>query len=89
VFTPIDYKFKEFEMKIQDELKLYLTTDGFLDQIGGEKELPFGKERFKKLILKYQNLDFIMQKEMFLEELKKYQKDNPRTDDIAVIGLKL
>ncbi|QCI28331.1 SpoIIE family protein phosphatase [Caminibacter pacificus] len=89
VFTPIDYKFKEFEMKIHDELKLYLTTDGFLDQIGGEKELPFGKERFKKLILKYQNLDFIMQKEMFLEELKKYQKDNPRTDDIAVIGLKL
>jgi serine phosphatase RsbU (regulator of sigma subunit) len=89
VFTPVDYKFKEYEMKLENELKLYLTTDGFLDQIGGKKELPFGKERFKKLILKYNNLEFKIQKEIFLEELKKYQNDQPRIDDIAVIGIKI
>jgi len=88
IFTELDYKYHEYDIPLSEKTKFYLTTDGFLDQIGGEKELPFGKERFKELILKYHNLDFKTQKELFMEELLKYQGSQPRTDDIAVVAFK-
>ena len=88
IFTELDYKYHEYDIPLSEKTKFYLTTDGFLDQIGGEKELPFGKERFKELILKYHNLDFKTQKELFIEELLKYQGSQPRTDDIAVVAFK-
>jgi serine phosphatase RsbU (regulator of sigma subunit)/PAS domain-containing protein len=88
VFTPVNYKFKEFTIPIKENMKFYITTDGFLDQIGGEKEFPFGKSRFIELIKKYHELDFKIQKEIFLEELRKYKQNNIQTDDITVIGFK-
>ncbi|AZV46671.1 hypothetical protein C3L23_05090 [Nautilia sp. PV-1] len=89
VYTDINYKYKEYDIKLFNGMKFYVTTDGFLDQIGGERELPFGKKRFKQLIEKYHNSKFEIQKELFWEELKKYQKDELRTDDITVIGFKI
>ena len=31
-------------------MQFYLTTDGYLDQNGGEKSFPFNKKRFKALL---------------------------------------
>jgi len=88
VFTDINYQYTDYELDYNEKTKFYLTTDGFLDQIGGEKDLPFGKERFKALILKYHHLDFKTQKELFMQELLAYQNGETRTDDIAVVGFK-
>ena len=89
VFTKNDYVYKEYNIPLSDDIKYYITTDGFLDQLGGYKEYPFGKKRFKDLILKIQNLSFEKQKEIFVQELSEYQKNEPRTDDITLIGFKL
>ncbi|NPA10962.1 MAG: SpoIIE family protein phosphatase [Epsilonproteobacteria bacterium] len=87
-FTPMVYRYKEYDINVGSEMKFYITTDGFIDQIGGEKEFPFGKRRFKELIEKYHELDFSLQKELFLQELKKYQQNHVQTDDITVVGFK-
>jgi len=89
VYTCTDYKFHEYELKLEKDMKFYITTDGFIDQLGGKKGLPFGRSRFESLILRYNYYNFNIQKELFMEELKKYQGDEPRTDDITVVGFKL
>ncbi|HIC10222.1 MAG TPA: hypothetical protein EYO61_02550, partial [Campylobacterales bacterium] len=67
---------------------LYLTTDGFLEQNGGTKDIPFGKRRFRHMVEKYSSLPLEKQKEKFLEEFDNWKRGF-QTDDIALIGLQI
>ena len=84
-----NYPFKESVIPLKKEMKFYITTDGFIDQNGGEKHMPFGKKRFKNLIEKYHNLPFETQRKKFLEEFKKWKNGEEQTDDITLIGFKV
>lgn len=68
---------------------LSLTTDGYLDQNGGEKGFPFGKKKFTKLIREYASESFAEQQEILLHELQNYQQDEERNDDVTVVGFKV
>jgi len=73
-------------------MKFYFTTDGYLDQGGGESGFSFGKKRLQKLLLNIHNLPFEKQKEILKDELEKYQnmiEDNERRDDITVLGFEI
>ena len=88
----IDYEYTEKILKVEEGMKFYCTTDGFLDQNGGEKNFPFGKTRFKKVIHSSCTLTMEKQKEVFIEEIEKYRacvEDNERNDDITVIGFEI
>jgi serine phosphatase RsbU (regulator of sigma subunit) len=67
-------------------MKFYLSSDGFIDQKGGEKGFSFGKKRFKQLIVDWYKDDFCEQKEIFMIKLGEYQNDYFRIDDITVFG---
>ncbi|MBF0264403.1 MAG: response regulator [Gammaproteobacteria bacterium] len=82
------FQFKEHQIMVSEGMKVYLTTDGFLDQNGGEKEFPYGRKRFNNMLLKNKDKSISEQKTIFLEELEKYQGDHERNDDITMIGLK-
>ncbi len=84
-----DFEFKEHIIDISTETSFYLTTDGFIDQNGGEKGFPFGKKRFKSLIEENYEKAFEKQKTIFSESLKEYQKDEERNDDVTVVGIKI
>lgn len=84
-----DYRFTDHELSLETETRVYLTTDGYLDQNGGPKGFPFGKKRFQKLIELHYSESFADQQELLLYEMQKYQGDNERNDDVTVIGLKL
>ena len=77
--------FKEHTIQIKEGMKFYLTTDGFIDQNGGEKDFPFGRKRFIKLIEKYHHLPMKEQKEKFLEAINEWKKVE-QNDDITLIG---
>jgi PAS domain S-box-containing protein len=83
------YQFKEHIIEVDRETCFYLTTDGFLDQNGGEKGYPYGKKRFKQLILDNYQKDFTEQKKIFLEEINKYRGSAKQTDDMTFTGLKV
>ena len=83
------FTFEEHTIKGKEGMEFYITTDGYLDQNGGDKEFPFGKRRFLKLIKENHKRSFGKQKGIFIEELENYQDKNDRNDDITLIGLKL
>jgi len=85
--SSFDYRFKEHEISLKKDA-FYISTDGFIDQNGGSKGFPFGKKRFINLIREFYKYPFNVQKEIFLEELRKYQQDSDRNDDITVIGFR-
>ena len=67
-------------------MKFYLTTDGYLDQNGGEKDFPFGKRKFTKIIEDNHTKPFTIQKNIIVEKIEEYQGDADRNDDITVLG---
>ncbi len=84
-----NYKFTEYTIEATKGMRFYITTDGYLDQNGGEKGFPFGKRRFKKIIENNYELPLAKQQEIFLYEMMEYQGEFERNDDIALIGFEI
>ena len=85
----VDYEYTEHTIDVTNNMQFYLTTDGFIDQNGGEKSFPFGKTRFKRLIEKSQTKCMQEQESMFLKTLSNYECADERNDDITVIAFKI
>lgn len=68
---------------------VYVSTDGFKDQPGGPKHLPFGKTRFLKLLSQMALLPLEEQRGAFETSLLNYQGAEIRRDDITLLGFKL
>jgi len=85
----IDYEYTEHILNLEENMSIYLTTDGYLDQSGGKKGFSFGKRRFVKLIEKNLDKPIKVQKEILLKELKKWQGNEITNDDVTVIGIKI
>jgi len=80
------FDFTPHTISLESNHAFYLLTDGLLDQLGGEKRLPFGKKRWQKLLTSITHLDFDQQLADLLTALEAYQGDNERQDDVTVIG---
>ena len=63
----------------------YLTTDGFLDQAGGEKGFGFGNARFVDMLRRYANRPLGEQGGAFASTLAEYQGNHPQRDDITML----
>ncbi len=72
-------------IELLPERTFYMTTDGFLDQAGGEHGYGFGNSRFATLIQQYAHLRPPAQREAFSAELAAYQGDKPQRDDITML----
>ena len=84
-----NFEFKEHIFEAEKGMKFYITTDGYLDQNGGEKGFPFGKKRFSRIIEENYHLAFADQQELLLYEMMSYQGSNERNDDMAIVGVKI
>jgi len=77
------------EVRSGDGFRFYLTSDGLIDQLGGEKRRSFGKKRFKQLIAGLNDVPLSQHGEKIYEALLSYQGDEKRRDDVSVIGFKI
>ncbi|MCU7836623.1 MAG: SpoIIE family protein phosphatase [gamma proteobacterium symbiont of Taylorina sp.] len=83
------YVFTDHTIDVSSSTQIYMTTDGYLDQNGGEKGFPYGKKRFTQFIIENAGETFADQQELLLYELQRYQKDEETNDDVTVIGIKI
>ncbi len=84
-----DKDFSSESIKIDKEDRLYLYTDGFIDQFGGTYNRKFLPNRFKDLLLKSTNGSMQKQKEAMIDGLEKWMDNREQIDDILVIGFSL
>jgi serine phosphatase RsbU (regulator of sigma subunit) len=76
-----------FELNKGDSI--YIFSDGFADQFGGELSKKLTKKRFKDLILSIQNLSMEEQGKALENFIIDYRKDIEQIDDILVMGVKI
>jgi len=80
--------YEEQTVPVSFDQTYYLTSDGLIDQVGGEKRRMFGKNRFKELLLSMRDVPMEEQKLKLMEAVISYQGAEVRRDDIAVVGFK-
>lgn len=81
-FTNHTHKLKEGEI-------VYMFSDGYADQFGGEKGKKFMMKRFLDNLSIIKNLTVMEQETKLLDALLNWQGDNEQVDDILVIGVRL
>lgn len=89
VDTPIDFEWTNTELEITQGMSVYLTTDGITDQIGGDKNIAFGKKRYTDLLLQHQHLPMAQQEAALMDAFYQYQGKQKRRDDVSAIGFRL
>ncbi len=85
----IDYVFTNHSVSIVKDMVFYLATDGFIDQLGGEKRRRFGTRRFKNLLMNSHGRPFEEQRSEIIQAFQIYKGENEGQDDVTVIGFQL
>ncbi|MCK6649353.1 MAG: SpoIIE family protein phosphatase [Bacteroidia bacterium] len=68
---------------------IYMTTDGYADQFGGDKGKKFMVKRFHQTLLSIQNESMEKQGQILGDTIEKWKGENEQVDDILVIGIKI
>ena len=68
---------------------IYIFSDGYADQFGGDQNRKFNYRRLKSLIVKIHHMPMLSQKDKLQQSLREWQRDHEQIDDVCVMGIKL
>ncbi len=88
----IHEEMKEFtnnELQLQKGDTLYIFSDGYPDQFGGEKGKKLKYKPFKKLFLNIQDKSMKEQKAVLDKTFEDWKGDLEQLDDVVVIGIRV
>jgi len=85
--NPEPYITHSFNLEKGDAI--YIFSDGYVDQFGGEKEKKFKAKAFRELILSIQDKAMEEQKKSIDEAFETWKGDLEQIDDVCVIGVRM
>ena len=88
IFIRMD-KFTNHKIQLEKGDIIYMFSDGFADQFGGEKGKKFKYKSFKNLLLNASAHDMDTQKSLITKGLQDWQGKYSQIDDITLLGLKI
>lgn len=81
-----DTEFNDIVLDLDRDDRFYMTTDGLIDQIGGERRRSFGKKRFLGCLTDNADHPLPQQAENLKRLFDAYQGEEARRDDVTVLG---
>jgi serine phosphatase RsbU (regulator of sigma subunit) len=81
--------FTKHEVKLEKGDILYLSSDGYPDQIGGKKNKRLYSRRFKKILVDISPQKLEKQKLFLNKHLEEWRGDNEQIDDVCVMAIKV
>lgn len=81
--------FVERTLRLEKDDMIYLFSDGYQDQFGGEKKKKMGNRRFRELLQKASSLQVSEQKQFLEKEFYEWKGDYSQIDDILIIGIRI
>lgn len=88
-FHPNHKSFTDHTLQLYPGDTLYMFTDGYADQFGGEKGKKFKYSRLKALLLSMQQEPIENQKNILATTFRNWQGSFEQIDDVCVIGVRV
>ncbi|MFN3916798.1 MAG: tetratricopeptide repeat protein [Flavobacteriales bacterium] len=81
--------FTTHKIELQKGDSVYIFTDGYTDQFGGEKGKKFKASRLKELLLSISHEPMEKQKHLLNQAFEQWKGDLEQIDDVCIIGVRL
>ncbi len=81
--------FEAHEVQLNSGDKLYMFSDGYVDQISDTKKGKFNSKRLKQLLLTINSKNMSSQKAILSSEFDNWRSSIKQIDDILIIGVKI
>jgi len=87
--TDYSKPFTNINLKINKGDLIYIFSDGFVDQFGGEKGKKFKSSGLRNLLLSIHHLSMSEQRNKLNDFFQSWQGDLEQVDDVCIIGVRL
>lgn len=81
--------FTNHEIEIEFGDRFYLYTDGYIDQIGGNKHRKYMRRNFRNFLLEIYDTPIADQGLKLANEFDNYKKELSQVDDVSVLGMEI
>ena len=81
--------FTNHEVELQKNDMLFLYSDGFQDQFGGENKTKFLSKRFRKVLIEGSDLPTEKQETRLEKVFMDWKQKQPQIDDVIVMGIRV
>jgi tetratricopeptide (TPR) repeat protein len=81
------FETRNLEIKRGDSL--YMFSDGYVDQLGGENLKKFLPRRFRTLLVDINNKPMNERKEILMRKFSEWKGDYQQVDDIMILGIRM
>ena len=79
--------FKTHQLELSKGDRIYIFSDGFADQFGGERSKKYKSANFKRFLIRLHDQPIKHSKDLLLDELERWKGDHEQVDDICIIGV--
>lgn len=83
------HSFTNHRIQLHPGDSIYLFSDGYADQFGGEKGKKLKSRAFKELLLQLNDLSMDDQKKQIHDFFTSWKENHEQVDDICILGMKL
>ncbi|OFY96316.1 MAG: hypothetical protein A3K10_16365 [Bacteroidetes bacterium RIFCSPLOWO2_12_FULL_31_6] len=81
--------FTTHEIQLQKDDSIYIFTDGYQDQFGGEKGKKFKAAKLRELLLSIQHEPMEKQREIIDQSFETWKGSLEQVDDVCIIGVRV
>src|SRR6056297_521396 len=85
----MDKSFTNHQFQLQKDDMIYMFSDGYVDQFGGEDGMKLKMKPFKELLVEVSDKPMIKQQEKLESYMEKWQGDYSQLDDMIVMGIRV
>ena len=86
--TPAGPRFEETTFPVGADTKVFLTTDGVIDQLGGPRRIAFGYSRFMNIVDAHASKGLEEILDALEREFTEYAGLEKRLDDVTVLAFR-
>lgn len=79
--------FENHSIELEKGDAIYIFSDGYIDQFGGDKGKKFKSKAFRELILSIQDKSMLEQKKIFENVFETWRGEIEQIDDVCIIGV--
>jgi serine phosphatase RsbU (regulator of sigma subunit) len=89
IFGKEKFDFKSQTLELRKGDRMYLFSDGAVDQFGGRLDKKLGYKKFRNALVDTNHGSMETQKSLLYNKWLKWKGDNPQVDDLLIIGLEI
>jgi len=81
--------FNTVDIQLESSDQLYMFSDGYPDQFGGEARKKFKYKAFRKVLVEHSDLSMSRQQQVLSDTIREWQGKHEQTDDMVIIGIRI